>query len=130
MLATGGVCNWAKVSGSLAKSHTWALSRPSGIGRWASRGSTADREEVAGGMQVEPQGKQNVRVAGKGRVPERVAEEVARLNESLAGRGRILVRPSGTEPLVRVLVEAEAEAEATKLFGTVVDLVRQELGTD
>jgi phosphoglucosamine mutase len=40
----------------------------------------------------------------------------------------VLVRPSGTEPLVRVLAEAPDEAEATALCGTIVALVRRELG--
>jgi phosphoglucosamine mutase len=74
-----------------------------------------------------PQVKQNVRVARPG-VPETVVAEVARLGDELAGRGRILVRPSGTEPLVRVLVEAESEEEASNLCGTVASLVRSELG--
>jgi phosphoglucosamine mutase len=57
-----------------------------------------------------------------------VLEEAERLTESLAGRGRVLVRPSGTEPVVRVLAEAETEAEAARLCGTIAHLVRQELG--
>ena len=57
-------------------------------------------------MERLPQAKENVRVARPGVSPA-VAREVARLGEELAGRGRILVRPSGTEPLVRVLVESE-----------------------
>jgi len=85
--------------------------------------------EVVGVMPVFPQVKENVRVRGRAAVPEAVAREVERLNETLAGRGRILVRASGTEPLVRVLVESEGAAEASDLCGTVVDLVRQELGT-
>ena len=57
-----------------------------------------------------------------------MAAEVARLNEELAGRGRVLVRPSGTEPVIRVLAEAPTEAEAAALCGTVARLVAQQLG--
>jgi len=78
-------------------------------------------------MELLPQAKQNVPVARPG-LPDAIAEEVSRLGDELAGRGRILVRPSGTEPLIRVLVEAESEEEATTLCGKVASLVRSELG--
>jgi len=48
--------------------------------------------------------------------------------QELAGRGRVLVRPSGTEPLVRVMVEAPTEAEAEDVCGRLVALVERELG--
>jgi phosphoglucosamine mutase len=84
--------------------------------------------EVAGAMPVYPQVLQNIRAAGPAVVPEAVARLARELNEKLAGSGRVLVRPSGTEPLLRVLAEAPTEAEAADLCGTVVDLVRRELG--
>jgi phosphoglucosamine mutase len=46
----------------------------------------------------------------------------------LAGRGRILVRPSGTEPLIRVMVEAPTEPEATAVAEAVAQVVEAELG--
>jgi len=46
----------------------------------------------------------------------------------LAGRGRVLVRPSGTESLVRVMVEAPSEQEAADVCDRLVGLVRRELG--
>ncbi len=78
-------------------------------------------------MQHLPQAKQNVPVARPG-LSEAVAREVERLGRELSGRGRVLVRPSGTEPLVRVLVESEDEGEAQELCGSIAHLVRQELG--
>jgi phosphoglucosamine mutase len=48
--------------------------------------------------------------------------------EALAGRGRVLVRPSGTEPLVRVMVEAPTDTEAQEVCDRLVALVRRELG--
>ena len=47
---------------------------------------------------------------------------------ALEGRGRVLVRPSGTEPLVRVMVEAPAEEECREVAQRLVAVVRQELG--
>jgi phosphoglucosamine mutase len=55
-------------------------------------------------------------------------EEIARVNAELDGTARVLVRPSGTEPLIRVLAEAQDEAEAARLCGTISALVRRELG--
>jgi phosphoglucosamine mutase len=78
-------------------------------------------------MERLPQAKADVVVA-QPRLSGAVTSEVARLGDELGGRGRILVRPSGTEPLVRVLVEAESEEEATTLCGKVALLVRSELG--
>ena len=46
----------------------------------------------------------------------------------LEGRGRVLVRPSGTEPLVRVMVEAPTDEEAEGICERLVALVQRELG--
>jgi phosphoglucosamine mutase len=54
--------------------------------------------------------------------------EIDRMNAELDGTARVLVRPSGTEPLIRVLAEAKNEAEAARLCGTICALVRRELG--
>ena len=54
--------------------------------------------------------------------------EVERLNAGLAGHGRVLVRPSGTEPVIRILAEAESEEEAKRLCDTIAPLVSRELG--
>jgi phosphoglucosamine mutase len=51
-----------------------------------------------------------------------------RENEALAGRGRVLLRPSGTEPLVRVMVEAPEAEEADAVCERLVAIVRDELG--
>jgi phosphoglucosamine mutase len=55
-------------------------------------------------------------------------QEIDRMNAELDGTARILVRPSGTEPFVRILAEAPAEEEAARLCGTISALVRRELG--
>ncbi len=83
--------------------------------------------EAAAVMPRFPQVKENVETATKELTPA-IAGRVEELNAELAGRGRVLVRPSGTEPVVRVLAEAETEEEAQKLCGTIATLVSAELG--
>jgi len=61
-------------------------------------------------------------------LPESLREEIVRLNDQLDGGARVVVRPSGTEPLVRVLAEAENEQEAANLCARITALVRRELG--
>ena len=74
-----------------------------------------------------PQAKENVPVRTKTLTPALQAE-IARVNAGLRDRGRVLVRPSGTEPVVRVLAEAETDAETGSLCATIAALVRRELG--
>jgi phosphoglucosamine mutase len=83
--------------------------------------------EAAAVMPRYPQAQENVPVKTKA-IPPSLLAEVDRLNADLAQRGRILVRPSGTEPVVRVLAEAESFQESTDLCGTISALVRRELG--
>jgi phosphoglucosamine mutase len=59
---------------------------------------------------------------------EDVAGAVQEAEKKLEGRGRVLVRPSGTEPLVRVMVEAPSEAEATEVCDRLVAQVQSDLG--
>jgi len=80
--------------------------------------------EAVAVMPVFPQVKENVHVARR-EVPQAVSAEAERLNGQLAGRGRVLVRPSGTEPVIRVLAEAETEEEAKDLCGRIAHLVRE-----
>jgi phosphoglucosamine mutase len=84
-------------------------------------------EDAAAVMPRFPQAKENIRVASKA-LPEAVRDEVERLNTRFDGRGRVLVRPSGTEPLIRVLAEAETASEAEEACATISALVRRELG--
>jgi phosphoglucosamine mutase len=54
-----------------------------------------------------------------------VKEAIEREQASLSGRGRVLVRPSGTEPLVRVMVEAPSAEETDAVCGRLVELVER-----
>ncbi|HEX9259368.1 MAG TPA: phosphoglucosamine mutase [Acidimicrobiales bacterium] len=68
---------------------------------------------AADAMERLPQVLVNVRVPKRDPgLVERLAPEIEAADARLAGQGRVLVRPSGTEPLVRVMVEARTEAEA------------------
>ncbi len=77
-----------------------------------------------------PQRLVNVRVRDRGgmRGADAVTEAVRVEDEALAGRGRVLVRASGTEPLVRVMVEAPTDTEAQEVCDRLVALVQRELG--
>ena len=81
-------------------------------------------------MSKLPQRLVNVRVRDRGALADahEVDEAVRVAGLELAGRGRVLVRPSGTEPLVRVMVEAPTDAEAEEVCGRLVALVERELG--
>jgi phosphoglucosamine mutase len=83
--------------------------------------------DVAAVMPLYPQAKENVRVVRKELTPA-ITREVERMNASLGGRGRVLVRTSGTEPVVRVLAEAESDEETADLCGSIAALVKRELG--
>jgi phosphoglucosamine mutase len=84
-------------------------------------------ERAAAVLRRLPQAKENIRV-GRRELPQALLDEVERLNTRLDGKGRVLVRPSGTEPLIRVLAEAETRSEAEEACGTISALVRRELG--
>jgi phosphoglucosamine mutase len=81
--------------------------------------------EAAAVMHRYPQVKENLPLPANG-LPAGLEEEVARLNEGLEGTARVLVRPSGTEPVIRLLAEAPTEAEARDLCGTIAALVTRE----
>jgi phosphoglucosamine mutase len=78
-------------------------------------------------MERYPQAKENVRVARR-QLGDGLLREVERVNAELEGRGRVLVRPSGTEPVIRVLAEAETDEAAAELCASITALVQQELG--
>jgi phosphoglucosamine mutase len=80
--------------------------------------------ELASAMARYPQATSDVPVRSKA-IPDGLRREI----EALAGdEARVVVRASGTEPVVRVLAEAESERKATDLCGRIVSLVLRELG--
>jgi phosphoglucosamine mutase len=90
----------------------------------AIRGRTLS--EAASAMPTFPQVKENLPLRGS--LPDTLLDEVKALNSELDGSARVLVRPSGTEPVVRLLAEARTEAEARELSDRIAALVRKELG--
>jgi phosphoglucosamine mutase len=81
-------------------------------------------------MEKLPQTLANVKVADRDAIEDAQAfwDEVESESADLEGRGRILVRPSGTEPLVRVMVEAPTQDEADLVAGRLSASVERELG--
>jgi phosphoglucosamine mutase len=82
--------------------------------------------EAAAVMPRYAQVKRNLQI--EGRLPKSAIVEAERLNVELDGRARVLVRPSGTEPVVRLLAEAATLEEAEDLCGRIETQVRQKLG--
>jgi phosphoglucosamine mutase len=86
--------------------------------------------ELAAVMQRLPQVLVNVRGVDKSRMdasPE-LAAAVSAAESELGGTGRVLLRPSGTEPLVRVMVEAEGAEQARAVADRLAEVVRAQLG--
>jgi len=81
-------------------------------------------------MEKLPQTLVNIEVADREAIAGATAvwDAVEREGAELEGRGRVLLRPSGTEPLVRVMVEAPSAEEADAVCERLAGLVRQELG--
>lgn len=88
--------------------------------------------EVASVMQRFPQELINVKVSDKQAVTTNAAvqEAIAAEEEKLGDTGRILVRPSGTEPLVRVMVEAPTHDEAKAATQAIACVIEKELGIE
>jgi phosphoglucosamine mutase len=74
-----------------------------------------------------PQVQESIPVSSK-ELPPALLAEVEKINAEQGESGRVLVRPSGTEPVVRVLAEAQDFAKARELCGTITSLVLRELG--
>ena len=86
--------------------------------------------ELASEMKVFPQRLVNVRVTDKHAVTnnEKVAAVIEEVESEMGNDGRVLVRPSGTEPLVRVMVEAATEEECENYVNRIANIVREEMG--
>lgn len=84
--------------------------------------------EAAAAMERFPQSRLDVPRTGRGPLPASLVDEVDAINRELNGAARVLVRPSGTEPVVRILAEAATEEESEALCGKIAKLVNEELG--
>jgi len=57
----------------------------------------------------------------------RIQESVANIEKALGSSGRVLLRASGTEPLIRVMIEAESRSDAQQFAESLASLVKSEL---
>ena len=84
--------------------------------------------ELAECMTVYPQVLVNVKGVDRSRTDDEVLQQAVRQAEGvLGGQGRVLLRPSGTEPVVRVMVEATTKAQAEELANDLAAVVKQRL---
>ncbi|MGM3162075.1 phosphoglucosamine mutase [Dickeya undicola] len=82
--------------------------------------------DLCSGMKLFPQILVNVHFSGEGDPleSELVKQATQAVEEQLAGRGRVLLRKSGTEPLIRVMVEGEDEVTVTQMANRIADAVK------
>ncbi len=94
------------------------------------RDSGQSLDALAEEVKTFPQKLVNVRVKHKRPLTEleSVQAEIRAAEREFAGSGRVLVRFSGTEPLARVMIEAESHEEVDKWTGRIADAIRAELG--
>lgn len=90
--------------------------------------------DLASDVTIYPQKLVNIRVENSMKekameVPE-IAAIIGKMEEEMQGNGRILVRPSGTEPLLRVMAEAPTDEAVDYYVDTIADVVRSEIGID
>ncbi|WP_276862526.1 phosphoglucosamine mutase [Anaerococcus tetradius] len=86
----------------------------------------SDLASLVKDLKIYPQELVNVRVKDKKQALENkeLLEKITEVEEKLADRGRVLVRASGTEPLVRVMVEAETDELAKETVGEIVEKIK------
>ena len=84
--------------------------------------------KLAEPVKIYPQELQNVKVVDKALVMEnaKLLSKIKELETKLGDRGRILLRPSGTEPLIRVMVEAETKDMCKEYASELVSVIKDE----
>ena len=83
--------------------------------------------ELTSPVTIYPQCLKNIKVISKpeARADEDVQAEVNKVAEALGNDGRILLRESGTEPVIRVMVEAKSDLLAEKYVDQVIDVIKK-----
>jgi phosphoglucosamine mutase len=86
--------------------------------------------ELSRGLKPVPQVLINIQVAEKPAIESlpSIAALIARAESELEGRGRLLVRYSGTEDLLRVMVEGQDDGQVRRVASEIATLVREEIG--
>ncbi|MEW5806182.1 MAG: phosphoglucosamine mutase [Acidobacteriota bacterium] len=93
-------------------------------------GNGTDPTAALAGIEPYPQILINVRVASRPDLqkhPE-ISVVIKEVEEKLAGNGRVLIRYSGTEPVARVMVEAEREEDVKRYASIIADAIRKQIG--
>lgn len=92
--------------------------------------SQSSLAELTSKLNKYPQSMVNVRIADSADIAgsDRVQKAIADVEAKLGSKGRVLLRPSGTEPVVRVMVEGEDAAEVLKLAEELAQVVEKEVG--
>jgi phosphoglucosamine mutase len=92
--------------------------------------SQSSLAELISKLNKYPQSMVNVRIADSADIAgsDKVQKAVADMESKLGSKGRVLLRPSGTEPVVRVMVEGEDATEVLKLAEELAEVVEKEVG--
>lgn len=87
-----------------------------------------DLKSLTRDLKIYPQVLENVKVKDKEKTlsNEKVCQIIDQVNKELADSGRVLVRASGTEPLIRVMVEAESDNKAKECCQKIIDTIKSE----
>ena len=88
----------------------------------------SDLKSLTRDLKIYPQELVNVKVKDKGEtlINQRVEESIKNIEKSLGDSGRVLVRASGTEPLIRVMVEAKTNNIAKESCEKIVETIKEE----
>ncbi|KRN12682.1 phosphoglucosamine mutase [Fructilactobacillus fructivorans] len=88
--------------------------------------------ELADEVKKYPQSLVNVKVSDKKHAMDHddVKKAIEKVENEMNGNGRVLVRPSGTEPLLRIMVEAPTQEESDKYANEIADVVRDDMGIE
>ena len=93
----------------------------------AVRRSGKKPSELSAEVTLYPQVLVNARVSNEGKESYKNDEEIrgaiSAIEDKMAGEGRVLIRPSGTEPLVRVMIEGKNEKEIGKMAQELADKI-------
>ncbi|HHU17780.1 MAG TPA: phosphoglucosamine mutase, partial [Clostridiales bacterium] len=98
----------------------------------AVRDSGSNLSLLADEVTIYPQVLKNAKVKNENKTkymsdPD-IVDEIRKLEEAMAGEGRVLIRPSGTEPMVRVMIEGKDIEQITKLAENLASLLTEKFG--
>ncbi len=129
-VALGGEQSGHVVMSEFATTGDGVLTALHVLARMARTGSSL--AELAAAVEKYPQILVNVGGVDKSALDTNAAVRASLIQaeEELAGRGRVLLRPSGTEPVIRVMVEAATSEDAERLAGAIAAVVSAELALD